>query len=89
MPQSLVGDSNAMMKNDGRLIEMVLDNEHDTAVPIKLMNVGHHYDDVPKGILKAHYSTIQLVELPWSAIHDFVADGHLETPLFRKQNSME
>lgn len=69
--------------------EMTSNKEHKTAVPIELMNIGHHYDKFLKGILKTHYSTSQQDKLQSSLIHNFVVDGHLERSLFRKRMSID
>lgn len=37
-----------MMNKDDGYIEMTSDKEHKIAVPLELMNVGHHYDTVQK-----------------------------------------
>ena len=52
IPRSLEKDSCYMMNKDDGYIDMISDKEHDTSVPIKLMKVGHHCDEVPKAVLK-------------------------------------
>jgi hypothetical protein len=50
------------------------------------MHGEHHYDDVPTGILPAHYNSINQASLPRTAIHNFIAEGQLERPQLRKKN---
>ena len=56
MPQSLERNINHIMNKEDGYVELLPDNEHDTAMPIDLMYGGHHLDDVPPNVLKAHYS---------------------------------
>jgi hypothetical protein len=86
IPQSLEKDSCFMMNKDDGYIDMISDKEHDTSVPIELMNVGHHYDEVPKAVLKRHNALIQQDKLPRSEIHDFIPDGHWERPQSLKRS---
>jgi hypothetical protein len=58
------------------------DDEHDVNVPMDLMHVGHHFDDVPRNILANYsFSLDQSVEvLPSKVLHNFVPSGHWAWP---------
>jgi hypothetical protein len=79
-------ESYIMNKHDG-YVEMIIGREHDTAVPINLLHPGHHYNEVPTRILKAHYSTIEQDKLPRTVVHNFISDGHWKRPRTRKRKS--
>jgi len=83
---SLEADNNVLINRDDCYVEMVGVNETVTALPTDLMHGGHHYDDVPTGILWAHYHSINQASLPCTAIHNFIADGQWEQPQLRKKN---
>ena len=56
--------------------------KQDINVPIDLMHVGHHFDDVPRNVLVQHRYTLDLCEdvLPREELHNFVASGHWARP---------
>eukprot|EP00804_Cyclotella_cryptica_P006356 CCRYP_010184-RB/>CCRYP_010184-RB protein AED:0.20 eAED:0.20 QI:0/0/0/1/0/0/3/0/563 len=61
---SLEVDNNVLKNRDDGYVEMVGVNKHETALPTDLINGGHHYDDVPTGILWVHLKGINQVSLP-------------------------
>ena len=87
MPRILARDVSHIMNKDDGYVEMIMDGEHDTAVPLNLLHAGHHYNDVPSLVLKAHYSANETDKLPRNAIHNFIANGHWERPLTKKRKS--
>ena len=76
------------MNRDDGFVEMVSANEAETALPTDLMNGGHHYDVVPAGILQAHYYIINQASLPWTVIHNFIAEGQWERPQLGRKNKV-
>ena len=89
MPQSLERDTNNVMNKQDGYVKFLHDSKHNTAMPIDLMYGGHHFDDIPLNILKAHYSMNEQDILPWTTIHNFIAKGHWERPCNRKRKSMD
>jgi hypothetical protein len=81
---SLEVDNNVLINRDDGYVEMVGVDENGTALPTDLMNGGHHYDDVPTGILRAHLSGINQASLPRTVIHNFIAEGQWERPQMGK-----
>ena len=73
-------DNNVLINRDDGYVEMVGVDENGTALPTDLMHGGHHYDDVPTGILRAHLSGINQASLPRTVIHNFIAEGQWERP---------
>jgi hypothetical protein len=88
VPCSLTTDENYTMNSTNGYVEMTVDDEHNTNVPIDLMHDGHHFEDVPRNILVNHrYSIDHSVEvLPREVIHNFVATGHWARPTVLKRN---
>ena len=84
---SLEVDNNVLINRDDGYVEMVGIDENETDLPTDLMYGGHHYDDVPTGILRAHLSSTNQANqasLPPTVIHNFIADGQWERPQMRK-----
>lgn len=81
---SLEVDNNVLINRDDGYVEMVGIGENETDLPTDLMYGGHHYDDVPTGILRAHLSSTNQASLPRTVIHNFIADGQWERPQMRK-----
>jgi hypothetical protein len=77
-------DNNVLINRDDGYVEMVRFNENETALPTDLMYGGHHYDDIPTGILRAHLGSTNQASLPRTVIHNFIAEGQWERPLMRK-----
>ncbi|KAL3781166.1 hypothetical protein HJC23_008068 [Cyclotella cryptica] len=84
---SLEADDNVLITKDDDYVKMVRVNEAETALLTDLMNGGHHYDDVPSGILLAHYNSINQASLPRTAIHNFIAEGQWERPQLGKKTN--
>jgi len=81
---SLEVDNNLLINRDDGYVEMVGVNENEIALPTDLMYGGHHYDDIPTGILWAHVSSTNQASLPRTVIHNFIAEGQWERPRMRK-----
>ena len=88
VPQSLNTDENYIMNDANGYVELSDDDEHDINVPIDLMQVGHHFDDVPRNVIANHrYSLDQREELlPRESLHNFVASGHWARPTLIRRN---
>jgi hypothetical protein len=82
---SLEADDNVLINRDGGYVKVVSVDEAETALPTDLMNGGHHYDDIPTGILRAHYYSINQASLPHTVIHNFMAEGQWERPQLGKR----
>ncbi|KAL3783553.1 hypothetical protein HJC23_008184 [Cyclotella cryptica] len=83
---SLEVDNNVLINRDDSYVEMVGVNKNETALPTDLMNGGHHYNDVPTGILRVHLKGINQVYLPLTMIHNFIAKGQWERPQMGTKN---
>eukprot|EP00804_Cyclotella_cryptica_P022404 CCRYP_020044-RA/>CCRYP_020044-RA protein AED:0.32 eAED:-0.07 QI:0/0/0/1/1/1/2/0/430 len=82
VPLSLNTDENFIMNDTNGYVELTGDDDHDINVPIDLMHVGHHFDDVPRNVLVQHRYTLDQCEdvLPREELHNFVASGHWARP---------
>ena len=78
-------DNIVLINRDYGYFEMVGIDENETDLPTDLMYGGHHYDDVPMGILRAHLSGINQGSLPRTVIHNFIAEGQWERPQLQKR----
>ena len=69
-------------------VELSDNDEHDINVPIDLMHVAHHFDDVPRNVIANHrYSLDQREELlPRESLHNFVSSGHWTRPTLIRRN---
>jgi hypothetical protein len=81
-------DNNVLINRDDGYVKMVSVNKAETALPTDLMNGGHHYDDIPTGILQAHYYSINQASLPHTVIHNFMAEGQWERPQLGKRKNL-
>jgi hypothetical protein len=82
VPLSLNSDENAIMNDTNGYVELTDDDDHATNVPMDLMHVGHHFDDVPRNVLANYRYTLEQCEhvLPREVLHNFVASGHWARP---------
>ena len=88
IPSSLASDDNDMLNNSKGYVGMMEDEAHgETAVPIDLMQPGHHFDDVPRNMRARHMYAISRDThvLPRTAIHQFIEDGHWVRPRQNKR----
>jgi hypothetical protein len=80
----LAGDVNHIINHDQGYVEMTSCDDENYVVLADLMNVGHHFHDVPCSIQRQN--SIEDAVLPRTMIHDFIANGHWEQPVFRQVN---
>ena len=70
-----------MMNDENGYVGLCNDNpQQDTAVPTDLMHLGEHFQDVPEHVLRTHCRQSAAVELPWTQLSNFIADGHWQRP---------
>ena len=50
-----------------------------------MIHVGHHFRDVPRA--NRRQNSIGNSQLPRTVIHDFIASGHWEQPVFNNRNN--
>ena len=88
VPQYLNTDENYIMNDANGYVELSDNDEHDINVPIDLMHVGHHFDDVPRNVIANHrYRLAQCGELlPRESLHNFIASGHWARPTLIRRN---
>ncbi|KAL3789660.1 hypothetical protein ACHAW5_002377 [Stephanodiscus triporus] len=60
-----------MLKDDDGYIEMKHSNVHNIAMPTALMDVGHHFDDVPRFIRRPRHKNLEAY-LPLTKLHNKV-----------------
>jgi hypothetical protein len=70
------------MNDTNGYVELTHDDDHDINVPIDLMYVRHHFDDVPRNVLANYRYTLDQCEdlLSRKVLHNFVASGHWARP---------
>ena len=72
-------DREHMLNDDDGYIEMEHSNVHDIAMPTALMDVGHHFDDVPRSsCCTCHKGSEE--DLPRTKLHDKVCRMHACRP---------
>jgi hypothetical protein len=54
-------------------------NVHNISMPTVLMDVGHHFDDVPRS-LRCPSLKLSDDDLPWKKLHDKVCSMHACRP---------
>ena len=88
VPLSLNTDENYIMNDTNGYVEMTVDNEHDTNVPLNLMHAGHHFEDIPRNILRNNRKILDhgVEMLPREVLHNFVAAGHWARPRILRRN---
>lgn len=76
----MAGDMNNIVNHDQGYVEMSSCGDESYDVPMDLMDAGHHFNDVPRFIRRQN--SIEDALLPRTVIHDFIANGHWERPVF-------
>ena len=72
-------DREHMLNDDDGYIEMDHSNVHDIAMPTALMDVGHHFDDVPRSYRRTRRKGSE-EDLPRTKLHDKVCRMHACRP---------
>ena len=74
-------DQEHMMNDDDGFIEMEHSNIHNISMPASLMDVGHHFDDVPRSLCRNLLRRkVSEVDLPRTKLHDKVCRMHARCP---------
>ena len=71
-------DQEHMLTEDDGYIPMEHSNVHDIAMPMALMDVGHHFDDVPRSIRRR--KIISDADLPRTKLYHKVCRMHARRP---------
>jgi hypothetical protein len=68
-------DQEHMMNDDDGYIEMEHNDVHNISLPTSLMDVGHHFDDVPRSVCR-NRRKLSEEDLPRTKLHDKVCCMH-------------
>ena len=72
-------DQEHMMNDDDGYVEMEFSNVHNMSMPTSLMDVGHHFDDVPRSLRRSRRKLSE-EDLPRTKLHDKVCRMHARRP---------
>ena len=72
-------DQEHMMNDDDGYVEMEFSNVHNMSMPTSLMDVGHHFDDVPRSLRRSRRNLLE-EDLPRTKLHDKVCRMHARRP---------
>jgi len=57
------------------------DDTHDgIAIPLELMDVGHHFDDCPQAVRRCRRTDVALTDEPRTILLNHVVDSHKTRP---------
>ena len=77
VPQMLDRDRFHMMNVDSGYVRLFNDDlQQNTAVPIDLIHLGEHFEDVPDNLLHLHCRRSVGIDLPWTHLFQMIVDGH-------------
>ncbi len=54
--------------------------QHTTVVPIELMHLGEHFNNIPQNVMIAQHWQSDVAELPWTTLFQMIVDGHRQQP---------
>ena len=54
--------------------------QQNTLVPMELMHLGEHFDDVPHNVLRVQHRQSGMSELPRTNLFNMIVDGHWQRP---------
>ena len=74
-------DQEHMMNDDDGYVEMEFSSVHNMSMPTSLMDVGHHFDDVPRSLCQNLLRRkLSEEDLPRTKLHDKVCHMHARRP---------
>ncbi len=68
---------------DGYVPLIMVDSHDDIAIPVEIMDAGHHFDDCPQAARRGRRTDIASVmngELPCTSLLNHVVDSHKMRP---------
>ena len=70
-----------MMNGSGGYVGLGNDDpQQNRAVPIDLMHLGEHFDDVPNNLLRLQRRRNASIELPRTCLFRMIVEGHWQRP---------
>jgi hypothetical protein len=82
--QELNVDTLHIIKNEDGFVAMVSSREHGILLPRALMELGHHFRDVPRNARRQRERVNAKVNLPRHQLLKQVIDSHLKRPTINK-----
>ena len=87
VPQVLDRDRLHMMNDDSGYVGLGNDDpQQNTAVPIDLIHLGEHFEDVPESLLRLHRRRNVGIDLPRARLFQMIVDGHWQRPTRQGSN---
>ncbi len=77
-------DLENMINNPNGYVPLMMDNNHDgIAIPVEIMDAGHHFDDCPRAARRGWRTDVSSVlngELPHTILLNHVVYSHMMRP---------
>jgi hypothetical protein len=79
--EALPMDLENMMNNPEGYVPLVMDDNHDVAIPAAIMDAGHHFDDCPRAARRGkRIEVIANNNLPRTILLNHIVESHKTRP---------